>query len=195
MKHYTRYAVLIASLATLGACTNRYADGGPMPQLTFANMAPVQVDAGKIDFILNTDRAADPADVSSRFVMNPVEALRRYTAQRYVAAGSGQTLRIVVEESSVHVREIPQKNKTLQWADIGTEDEYEVNMIVRAVPVSYGGQEGTSMQWKYRRTLVMPQSVSLAERESRQLAFLEKLIADIDASMMEGLKGDMNMVR
>jgi hypothetical protein len=184
----------VAVLAVAG-CSSTNRDGKPMPELTFENLPPVTLNASAVDFVLNYNPGEDKQDISSRFVMTPGDALRRYTAHRYVAGGGDQTLRVMLDQGSIHIRELKQKNSALKWADIGTEDEYELNMAVRVVPIASDRREGTSMQWKFRRTLVMPQSVSLAEREKRQLEFLEKLMADIDKSMMEGLTKNTNLVR
>ncbi len=195
MKQFSRFFMIFAAMAALSACSSTNLDGKPTPQFSFENKAPVPLRVDAVDFVLNYNPGADPQDISSRFVVSPTDALRRYTAHRYKAVGGDQTLRVMVDEASMHLREIKQKNSALKWADIGTEDEYELNMTVRVVPVRIADRsEGTSMQWKFRRTLVMPQSVSLAEREKRQLEFLEKLMADIDASMMPALSSNMNLV-
>ncbi len=182
------------ALTLLAGCSSTNLDGRPMPEFAYQGMRPVALNVSAVDFVLNYNPGADPKDVSGRFVISPTEALRRYTAQRYTAAGGTQTLRVMVDDASMHLRQIQQKNSALKWADIGTEDEYELNMTVRALPVRSDGTEGTSMQWKFRRTLVMPQSVSLAEREKRQVEFLDKLIADIDASMMKAFSNEMRLV-
>lgn len=186
---------MIVVAGALTACTNTRPGGLGQPQLTFEQLPQIPLDVGSVDFLLNYNPGADPRDISSRFVISPHEALRRYTARRFAPMGGGGRLKVMVDVASVHMREIPQKNKTLAWADIGTEDEYEVDVTYQLQPVSYDGQEGTLMQWKFHRTLVMPKSVSLAEREKKQIAFLEKLIADVDASAVPALKGPLNLAR
>lgn len=194
MKKLSAFFMVFAAVAVLAGCSSTNLDGRPGPQFAFENLTPVPLRVSSVDFVLNYNPGADPQDISSRFTVSPTDALRRYTASRYNAVGGEQTLRVAVDQASLHLREIQQKNAALKWADIGTEDEYELNMTVRAVPIRADRTEGTSMQWKFRRTLVMPQSVSLAEREKRQIAFLEKLMADIDASMMPALGSEMNLI-
>lgn len=194
MKKLNSFFMLFAAVAVLAGCSSTNLDGRPTPQFAFENKTPVPLRVEKVDFVLNYNPGSDPQDISGRFAISPTEALRRYTASRYKAIGGENTLRVTVEQASMHLREIKQKNSALKWADIGTEDEYELNMTVRAVPVRPDRTEGTSAQWKFRRTLVMPQSVSLAEREKRQIEFIEKLMADIDASMMPALGSEMNLI-
>lgn len=194
MKKPIQILSAVAALSLLAGCSSTNLDGRPMPEFAYQTMRPVALNVNSVDFVLNYNPGADPQDVSGRFVISPTEALRRYTAQRYTAAGGTQTLRIMVDDASMRLREIKQKNSALKWADIGTEDEYELNMTVRVLPVRSDGTEGTSMQWKFRRTLVMPQSVSLVEREKRQVEFLDKLIADIDASMVKAFRNEMKLV-
>lgn len=194
MKKPHAFFMVFAAVAVLAGCSSTNLDGRPAPQMAFETLTPVPLRVENVDFVLNYNPGADKEDISGRFAISPTEAMRRYTARRYQAMGGDQTLRVMVEQASMHLREIKQKNSALKWADIGTEDEYELNMTVRVVPIRADRTEGTSAQWKFRRTLVMPQSVSLAEREKRQIAFIEKLIADIDASMMPALSSDMNLV-
>lgn len=194
MKTFNAFFTVFAAVAVLAACSSTNMDGRPAPKMAFENLTPVSLRVEKVDFVMNYNPGADAQDISGRFAISPTEAMRRYTASRYQAVGGENTLRVTVEQASMHLRQIQQKNSALKWADIGTEDEYELNMTVRAVPVRPDRTEGTSAQWKFRRTLVMPQSVSLADREKRQLAFMEKLISDVDASMMPALSSDMNLV-
>jgi pantothenate synthetase len=56
---------------------------------------------------------------------------------------------------------------------------------VTAQPSGFNGRQSTTI--KFDRTLVMPSSVTLAERDMRQTKFLEQLISDLDKRVNEAV--------
>lgn len=175
-----------AAVAVLSACT--VAHPAPAPQLTFANFQPVNlnVQAAKVEDAYTQPN--DPQDVSGQFVLPPSEAVKRYAANRFHAEGAGNGQFVIsIKDARVHMRQITQDSKVLKWADVGTEDEYHVWLALDVVsqPSGFGGRQTTSI--KFDRTLVMPSSVTLEERDLRQTQFLEKLIADADSRISDAL--------
>lgn len=186
MRHKLLGAAALAVLAVAG-CTNIAAS--PAPQLSFENYPaiPLNVATANVEeaYILQGDKQ----DVSSQFVVSPAEAVRRYAAKRFQARGTpGGYFTISIEDARVHFQQIAQNNKALKWADIGTEDEYRVFLQLRVTPQpdGFNGRPGP-ITIKIERTLVMKSSVTLKEREDRQIAFLEKLIADVDGKIQVAL--------
>jgi len=159
--------------------------GDPSPRLTFEHYQPVTLNAASVTVNEDPINAIDPDNVAGQFVVTPADAVKRYAAQRFNANGtSGGSFTVTIEDSRVHMRQIPQNNKVLQWGNIGTEDEYKLFLQLRVQPQPAGART-TPSTIKMERTLVMPSSVTLAEREMRQIKFLEKLIADVDMRMNE----------
>jgi len=186
MKRNLLGAAAIAVLAIAGCAGG---GGVPSPQLTFSNYAPIQLNVQSATVGESYLVPNDPKDISGQFVIAPAEAVKRYAANRFNARGTGNgSFTIVIEDARVHLRQIAQNNKVLQWADVGTEDEYRVHMQLRVTPQpdGFNGRMGATTI-KMDRTLIMPSSVTLTEREMRQVKFLEKLIADIDVRINETL--------
>lgn len=178
---------MLLSCAAVGllltGCASTPSDMGmPAPQMTFQQFSPLMLNVQSASVVDAYIQSSDPQDVSGQFVLPPAEAVKRYAAQRYRAngAGTGQFV-IAIEDARIHVREIDQKNKALEWSKIGREDEYRLFLQLRvtAIPDGVQGNEATIM--KFERTLVIPSSTSVADRELKQVAFLEKMMADVDA--------------
>ncbi len=55
-------------------------------------------------------------------------------------------------------------------------------------------QQGRQGVLNFNRTLTMPASVSLAEREMRQLQFLEQLMRDVDVAVSKALAEKFSML-
>ncbi len=176
----------LAVLAVAGCANNA---GPPAPQLTFANYQTINLNvasAGVQDTFINP---SDPQNVASQFVVPPAEAIRRYADNRFKANGMGDGFfTIAIEDARVHIRQIDQNNKVLEWSGVGKEDEYRVfiQLKVTPQPSGFSGRNGPTTI-KMERTLIMPSSVTLAEREMKQVKFLEKLIADVDVKINDAL--------
>lgn len=175
-----------AAVGVLASCANVHP--APSPQLTFANYAPVTLNAQTAEVVEAYETPNDPQDVSGQFVLAPSEAVKRYAANRWKAGTAPDgTFTITLQDARVHVNQISQNNKVLEWSGVGKEDEYRLMMkvMVTAAPSGFQGRQSTTI--KMDRTLVMPSSVTLSEREMRQTKFLEKLIADLDKRINEAL--------
>ncbi len=177
-----------AAVAVLAACTNSYPDGMPAPKLTFAQYQPINLNVSSSTAEDAPTIENDPKDVSDQFVMPPGEAIKAYAANRYKATGTGNgTFNIAIEDSRVHIRQIDQQNKALSWSGIGKEDEYTVFLRLRVTPTPDGVLRAPSTMIRMERTLVMPSSTTLAEREMKQTQFLEKLVGDVDVAINRAL--------
>ena len=186
MKKSLLGAAALAVLALAG-CANTTAS--PAPQMTFANYQTQSLNVASVSVEDAYIMPNDDQDVSGQFVLSPADAIKRYAARRFEARGAGNGFfTIAIEDSRVHMRQIDQKNKSLKWSGIGKEDEYRVMVQLRVTPQpdGFSGRMGATTI-KMERTLIMPSSVTLTEREDKQIAFLEKLIADIDVKIQTAL--------
>lgn len=187
MKKILMTAAAVAVLAGgVAACANRGASTAP--QLTFANYAPLTLNVQSSNVTEAYTNPNDPDDVSSQFVLAPAEAIKRYAANRFRASGTGNgQFTIEIQDSRVHLRQIKQQSKVLAAMDAGTEDEYHVWLQLRVIstPSGFNGSQSTTI--KMDRTLVMRSSVTLAEREMKQVQFLEQLVSDVDKRVNESL--------
>lgn len=175
-----------AAIGTLAACT--YAHPNASPQLTFSQYTPMNLNAQNVGVEEAYIQPNDPQDVSGQFVLAPSEAIKRYAANRFHSSGATTgSFSVVIEDARVHMRQIDQRNKVLEWSGVGKEDEYRLMMQLRVVaqPDGFNGRQSTTI--KMDRTLIMPSSIDLAERELRQTQFLEKLISDVDARVEEAI--------
>ncbi|MFA5591919.1 MAG: hypothetical protein WC989_01215 [Micavibrio sp.] len=173
-------------LIGIAACTS-----GPLTptlQLTFENYQTMPLQVRNVTVQEAYIAADDPDNVASQFVLPPAEAVKRYANKRFSAQGIGDGhLTFVIEDARVHMRQIEQNNRVLSWAGVGKEDEYRVLLQVSITPQPHGTTRVSPSKVRMDRTIVMPSSITLAEREMRQIQFLEKMIADLDAQVQQVL--------
>lgn len=181
----------MSAVAVLGFAGCATYDGQPSPTLSFENYAPVMLNVQGMNIQEDYLVKSDPKDVAGQFVIPPNEAIRQYISRRFQSSGTGSgQFNVVIEDARVHFNELKEDNRVLNWSGIGQEDEYEIFVRIKVTPMPDGARASASTYIKMNRTLVMPSSVTVTEREMRQIQFMEKLIADIDASVMKTI-GDV----
>ncbi len=185
MSHRFKLLAFGAALA-LSACAVAHPQSAP--QLTFANYTPITLNVLESNVGETYKGKTRGDDVSGQFVMAPSEAVKAYAANRFRSNNVGDgVFTLDIEESFVTVRQIDQKNKVLEWSGVGKEDEYRVYLQVRVVaqPSGFKGQQSTTI--RFDRTIVMPSSTALVDRDMRQTRFLEQLISDLDKRVNEAM--------
>lgn len=192
MKKMLLTAAAVAALS-VQACTS--ADIATSPQLTFQNYETVTLNVQNVAVEENYINPNDPQNVASQFVVSPADAVKRYAAKRFQSGGAMDgAFTITIEDARVHMRQIEENNKVLEWSGVGKEDEYRIflQLVISPQPSGFSGRPGATTI-RMDRTLVMPSSVTLAEREMRQIKFLEKMIADVDARITEVLNANPSL--
>lgn len=192
-KNLTNLALAGVAVCALAACVP--SRGLPAPDLTFDHVPTQTLVASFITVERSYDPFADKNDVAMTMAVPPHVALERYFNKRFKADGSPtDSLKITIEDGRVTLREIRQANSLLSAVDVGTQDEYTIRMKVKIQPVSSGNIPGAGVEHRFERTLVMPQNVSLAEREMRQVRFVERMIADMDNKIYASLQNPIRMI-
>ncbi|QQG35702.1 MAG: hypothetical protein HYS17_09305 [Micavibrio aeruginosavorus] len=187
--------VLGVALISLSACaTKPAAQREPVPELSFTNISPYHVDALRVDVENLYQPGADPKDVSTSFPVQPDIAIKRYAENRLQPGGQRGGLKFIIEDARIYQREILPDNKVASWMGAGKQDQYEIFLRLKLYYTDdVGVQEGRQGTLNFNRTLTMPSSVSLTERELRQLKFLEQLMKDVDAAVSQALAERFSM--
>ncbi len=182
-------------LLTLSACTSFSRHSGmPLPELTFAHIEFLPVNVGSIKIENEYDPALNVGDVSSSFPTPPDIALRRYIENRLEPAGETGVLHFVIEDAQVTQHVLEQDGILGKWLQAGERDSYEVSIRVRLYTDFAAGHQSSQSVLTLRRTLTIPDALSLAEREFEQLSFLELLMEDVGQAVTQVLEQKMKLV-
>ena len=161
----------VAAIGLAGCASTAHVGGIPQAALTFENYQPMTLNVATSSVVEDYEVQNDPKDISGQFILAPSEAVKRYGARRFPAAGTGNgQFTIAIEDARVHLEELKQPSKALSWADIGTEDRYRLMMRLRVTMLPDQVNAKSSTVLKFERTLVMKASASLAERPSSRSA-------------------------
>lgn len=193
--------ILLVSACVLGlaACTSTpVSTTSPQQELSFTNVPPYHVNAARVEVETRYVAGADPKDVASSWAVSPDVAVRRYAENRLQPSDMpGQTgaLKFVIDDARVYKTMIQPDNKVVNWVGAGNQDQYEMFLKLAIYYTDdVGMQTGRKGELSFNRTLTMPASVSLAEREKRQLQFLEQLMKDVDVAVAKALSEKFSMV-
>ncbi len=196
MRKFSGLLLVTASFICLSACSSTpSAQSKPLPELSFTNVTPYHVDAAKVEVENKYVPGSDPKDVSSTFAVSPDVAVRRYAENRLQPGGTQGALKLVIEDARVYLTGIEQANQVVNWMGAGKQDQYEIFLKLNLFYTDeLGMQTGRRGELNFNRTLTMPASVSLAERELRQMQFMEQLMKDVDVAVSKALSERFSMV-
>lgn len=193
MRRFLTSFMVLGCIFLLTACTSSVPEGKPMPELTFQHIAPFAVNVGAVEVENRYDSSSDPNDVSSSFPTPPDILLRRYAENRLQPAGGEGVLKFIIEGVNVHHSLVQPAGNLSQWMGINRKDLYEVNMKIRMYELSPEGREGTHSILNMERSIAIPQSYSVADKEREKFNFLELLMKDVDTAVIQALKEKMNL--
>ncbi len=191
----SRVLLITVSLIGLSACSSTPStQSKPLPELSFTNVTPYHVDAAKVEIENKYVPGSDPKDISSTFAVSPDVAVRRYAENRLQPGGTQGALKLIIEDARVYLTEIEQANQVVNWMGAGKQDQYELFLKLNLYFADdMGMQTGRRGELNFNRTLTMPASVSLTERELRQMKFMEQLMKDVDAAVSKALSERFSM--
>jgi hypothetical protein len=185
---------VIAVCLGLAACTGTpHPEGKPVAEQTFDHFETVPLQVYESSIERSYDPSLDQEDISTQLILPPQVAIMEYAQKRFGAAGGTDRFRFVLEDASVTKRTLQQSNETLRWMGLGAEEEYRFHILISLQRVSPGAYSGPGAEIKLDRTLIIPESASIAEREAKQNAFVEKLVRDLDAMVLETLQHSMKL--
>jgi hypothetical protein len=180
-------------LLLLGAAcvTGPQPGGRPLPSLTFSELPPLTVsNVNSVTVEDRYDPSADVNDISARFPGPPNKLLATYAHQRLQPDGGLGTLHFIIEDAHVFQKKEEQENSVARALRLGESDEYKVGMKV-TLAISYPDHAGPSSTLTFGRSTYIPRGDTLAEKEFKQLEFLEKLMKDVDKSVTNAVNGPL----
>lgn len=165
----------------------------PAPDFALSNLPPMAVDVTSVDIVDRYNPAADPNDMSTTFVVPPVEAVKTYGRGRIRAQGDNGRLEFIIENASVHSKLREPDSKVQRWMGVNRKDEYEIFVSVRLSVIDNAGVERKGTVLTARRSLDIPDTYSLASREEKQTQALVALIRDLDVAAVNGIYNTLGL--
>ena len=191
MRHLFVLLIIAGGLIGIGGCTTSTPQAKPLPDITFAHMPPFPVNVAVVNIESGYDPAQDSRDISSGFPAPPDVALKSYAAHRLQPAGPAGRLTFIIENVFIHQTLVKPEGDFVGWLGVGREDLYEAEMKIRMHIETEGQSGGTDSVLAIRRSLSIPQSYSVAEKEQEKFIFIEMMMKDVDTAVTSALKDKM----
>ncbi len=192
----TVLAVAISAFLPISACTMAPADKArPLPSLTAPYTQAYHVNAASVMVENQYDPLASPKDVSSTFPIAPDVALKQYAETRFKPAGSEGVFKFVILDASVYRESMESPSKVGRWMGVDDRDRYSamIKLLLYRDGVSAGLTGALQSQLKAERTLTIPESSSLADRDIALQKFLADLLRDIDQAAISSINDTLKL--
>lgn len=159
-----------------------------LPQITFAHLAPITLDVGRVEVVSNYVPPLKAPNVEHRFPILPEAAMKRWAADRLKAGGAAGTARFVITDAAVVEEPLP-LSKGL--AGIFKKEQAErYNGTAEAsleIIDARGLRKGfASARAFYSRTVA--EDVSMNERERAWFEIVEALMLVFDSEMEQNMR-------
>ncbi len=187
-----RRTLMIATVITLGACA--YNGGGkPLPQLDYQNIAPLNVSVGSVDVSTTYVPSVESSQAAAAFTTPPDVALRRYAESRLKAKGYEGSLKVVIQEASVRHSVTEADNSAMKWAGVGKQDRYDLKIRIGLTDIEPDGRQPKESSIELTRFITVPQSFSIAKRETTLRDFMQTVVREVDTMVTTALQDRMHM--
>ena len=189
-----RPAVLaIAATLALGACTS----APPRPQarqISFANLAPISFDVARIEVVQQYQPPQVPPNVDHLTPVQPTDAIRRWANERVRAMGGSGTMRVIIKDASITETHLAGTTGVRGAFTTDQSERYDgrlsVDLVVEVPSRRFQGYTGATVA----RTISVPENVSLQGREDAWHSLVERMMADLNAKLEEGIDGNLTAV-
>jgi hypothetical protein len=182
-----RFAAALSLLAAaVTACafddpSNRFAD------ITYQHLPDIRLDVGEIQIEQAYVGPSEAPNVGYRFPVAPKDAAAQWGRDRLVAQGDRLTFRYIVREASAV--ETSLKTKTGVTGLITTEqsERYDTHIVIE-MQILDGRQLQGSASAEARRSITLPENITLKEREKVWYKLTEDTMNDLNDQLEQTIK-------
>jgi hypothetical protein len=189
-----RPAVLaIAATLALGACTST-PPRQQVRQISFANLAPISFDVARVEVVQQYQPPQVAPNVDHLTPVPPSDAIRRWANERVRAMGSSGTMRVIIKDASITETHLAGTTGVRGAFTTDQSERYDgrlsVDLVVEVPSRHFQGYTGATVA----RTISVPENVSLQGREDAWHSLVERMMADLNAKLEEGIDGNLAAV-
>ncbi len=181
----TRRLALVFGLGlTLAACSGVNPPRQHLPEITFRDQPPFQLNVGRVEVVSQYQAPAEPPHIEYDMPVSPENAIKRWVQDRLKPVGRSGVLRVVIRKASA--TETPLKT------DQGVKSVFEKQQVARvdmaidvALQILDEHQFVTSeVSAKIERNRTEPEGMTLDQRD--------KMLYDMVVDLMKGFNSDID---
>ena len=189
-----KVVILFAASLALAGC-ELTPDRNVFPELTFQHLDPIRLAVRDIVVEQAYKPPLTEPNVDHDFPIRPMDAAARWAQDRLVAAGATRTATFVIRDAAVV--EVPLERSEGLTGALTTEqsERYDAHIEVQLVIKDDRGWEEMNLVTEVTRTMTVPEDLTLNQRERAWYGMTEKLMADLDQRLSEGIEASFQRYR
>lgn len=173
-------------VAVLAACSfddpqNRFAD------ITYAHKPEIGLDVGEVRIEQDYLVPGKAPNVEHRFPVKPNDAAVRWAQDRLEAEGDRLVFRYIVREASAVETALATESGVTGLLTTDQSERYEAHIVIDMEVLDGRQVEGTARA-EARRSVTVPEDISLREREAIWYKLTEDVMNDLDSQLEETIR-------
>ncbi len=157
------------------------------PQLTYQHLAALAFDVGRIEVVGAYQPKGAPPNVEHLIETAPQDAALRWAGDRLEAVGLHRLLRFTVVDAAIVEAPLALKGGLEGLITTEQSERYEARLAVMVEIISDNGATEASASAEARRSITVPESASVGERERVWFTLTEKLVLDLNSQLEKTL--------
>lgn len=187
--HKARILAVLLAGVMMTACT--LSPPAPdVPELTFAQVQPVGVNAARIEVIDEYQSPMGKPNVEHLFKTTPAQAVHMLVQKQLVAQGPQNTLRVIIEDASVKQKDLPVTTGVLGAFSKEPAQQYDARMAVRFELVDPTAPDIVMARARVNaaRSRTVENNISPATRDLAFFGLTEDLMNDLQVGIAGTVK-------
>lgn len=180
-----RLLLLAVSMVLFGALTACETTLPPraFPELRYNHLAPIRLDAVRVDVIETYRSAGTKPYVEHEFPTRPATVAAQWGRDRLIAAGVNNVVRVTIVNGAVV--EVPLKRTTGVTGVFTTDqsERYDGTLEIKIEIIGSDGRQLASVSAQAKRSRTVPENITLAERERGWFRMTESMMNDLNLSL------------
>jgi hypothetical protein len=179
----------LAAILLIAGCASVAPQRPVFPELSYAHLAPLRFDAGKVTVVEEYVAPLKRPNVEHEMPLRPSAAAVRWANDRVKAAGgSARTVRVTVKKAGVVETELPRSTGLRRMFTTEQAQRYDAELeLIVEVLSDRGLREGFASA-QARRSTTVAEDITLAEREKVYFTLVEQMMADIDRELESNIR-------
>lgn len=173
--------LLASSGCTTAPAPNRF------PQLTYQHLAPLAFDVRQVEVVGAYQPKGAPPNVEHLIETVPQDAALQWARDRLQAVGLHRRLRFTVVDAAIVETPLELKGGLEGLITTEQSERYEGHLVVMVEIFSDSGAAEGAASAEVRRSITVPESASLGERERVWFTLTEKLVLDLSGQLEKTL--------
>lgn len=182
---HLRLAAAVLAVLSLGACQNAKPPMQQLPEISFANLRPFQLDVGQLEIVSEFVAPGRSPHIEHLMPVSPEGALQRWAQDRLKPVGRSGSARVVIRDAKVV--EVPLAVDKGFTGAFKTEQElrYDAAVDVAVQILDPRGMVQGETVARATRSRTVAEGITLNERDRVMYDISESLAKDIDQQMAQ----------